>query len=146
MERSSTQQTHIQAPVETVWQLVGDPNRHPEWWPNVIEIECADIREGCRYRGVLKGPFGTDSHEMLVERLEGFREVSISCDGTGVTTRFVMVEAQGGTFVEGCFGIEPQSIGMKVFGLVAGRRMMRSWLESSLANLKSAAERAPARA
>jgi uncharacterized protein YndB with AHSA1/START domain len=146
VERSSTQQTHIQAPVETVWQLVGDPHRHPEWWPNVIEVECADIHEGCRYRGVTKGPFGTDAHEMLVERLEGFREVSISCDGTGVTTGFVMVEAQGGTFVEGCFSIEPQSIGMKVFGAVAGRRMMRSWLESSLANLKSAAERAPARA
>jgi len=63
-----------------------------------------------------------------------------------VRTRFVLVEAQGGTFVEGSFGIEPRSIGMKVFGAVAGRRMMRSWLESSLANLKSAAERAPARA
>jgi hypothetical protein len=36
--------------------------------------------------------------------------------------------------------IEPNTIGMKVLGAVAGRRLMHSWLESSLANLKNAAE------
>jgi uncharacterized protein YndB with AHSA1/START domain len=35
MQRSSTQQTFIDAPVERVWELVGDPNRHPEWWPEM---------------------------------------------------------------------------------------------------------------
>ena len=63
--------------------------------------------------------------------------LSIYCDGTGVTTRFVLAEAQGGTFVEGCFTIEPNSIGMKVLGAVTGRRFMHSWLESSLENLKT---------
>ena len=58
--------------------------------------------------------------------------------------RFVLTEAQGGTFVEGNFGIEPHSIGMKVFGALAGRRIMSSWLQSSLENLKAVAERAPA--
>ena len=47
--------------------------------------------------------------------------------------------AQGGTFVEGCFTIEPTSIGMKVLGAVTGRRFMHSWLESSLENLRIAA-------
>ena len=46
MQRSSTQQTFIEAPVERVWELVGDPNRHPEWWPEMLEIECADLKEG----------------------------------------------------------------------------------------------------
>ena len=45
MQRSSTQQTFIEAPVERVWELVGDPNRHPEWWPEMLEIECADLKE-----------------------------------------------------------------------------------------------------
>jgi uncharacterized protein YndB with AHSA1/START domain len=58
VQRSSTQQTFIEAPVERVWELVGDPNRHPEWWPEMLEIECADLKEGCRYRGVVKGPSG----------------------------------------------------------------------------------------
>lgn len=140
MHRSSTQQTFIQAPVQRVWELVGDPNRHPEWWPEVLEVECADLKEGCRYRGVAKGPFGAAPHDLLVDRFEEFREVSIFCEGTGVTTSFVLAEAQGGTFVEGCFTIEPNTIGMKVIGAVAGRRYMHSWLESSLENLKRASE------
>jgi uncharacterized protein YndB with AHSA1/START domain len=143
MHRSSTQQTFIAAPVEQVWELVGDPNRHVEWWPEMLEVECADLKEGCRYRGLVKGPFGAAPHDLVIDRLEDCREVSIYCDGTGVTTRFVLADAQGGTFVEGCFMIEPNTIGMKVIGAVAGRRIMHSWLESSLENLKSAAEPLP---
>jgi len=123
--RSSTQHAFIDASPDQVWELVGDPNQHPGWWPDVIEAECADLREGCRYRGVVKGVFRT---------------------GTGVTTRFTLAEAQGGTFVEGHFAIEPDSIGSTVFGALAGRRIMSSWLQSSLENLKRAAERSAATA
>jgi Polyketide cyclase / dehydrase and lipid transport len=144
VERSSTQQAHVEAPVEVVWDLLGDPNRHPEWWPSMVEVECAQLEEGCRYRGVVKGPFGDEEHELLVERLDGCREVSIYCDGTGVYTRFKLAEVRGGTFVEGCFGAQPQSLGTKVFAAVAGRRYLRTWLSKSLAALKDAAERAPA--
>jgi hypothetical protein len=144
VERSSTQQAHILAPPETVWDLVGDPNRHPDWWPEMLETDCADLEEGCRYRGVVKGPFGAEDHELLIERLDGCEEVSIYCEGTGVTTRFRLTEAQGGTFVEGYFAIEPDSLGMKMIGAVIGRRYLRSWLERSLENLKRAAEQAPA--
>src|SRR5215213_3765371 len=139
MHRSSIQQVFIDAPVERVWELVGDPNRHVEWWPEMLEVECADLKEGCRYRGVVKGPFGAAAHDLVVDRFDDYREVSIFCDGTGVTTRFVLTEAQGGTFVEGCFTIEPNSIGMKVLGAVTGRRFMHSWLDESLENLRSAA-------
>jgi uncharacterized protein YndB with AHSA1/START domain len=148
MHKFSTQQTHIDAPVDTVWDLVGDPNRHPDWWPRMVDVECAALQEGCRYRGVVKGIIGAEEHELLVERLEletldGCREVSIFCEGTGVTTRFMLTEAQGGTFVEGRFSVDPASVGMRALTAVAGRRFLRSWLERSLANLKTAAERAP---
>jgi uncharacterized protein YndB with AHSA1/START domain len=133
---------HVEATPEAIWELVADPNRHPEWWPDVLEVQCADIREGCRYRGVIKGPLRTEEHELLIERLDGCREVSITCVGTGVTTRFELIEAQGGTFVEGYFAIEPNSIGSTVIAAVSGRRVMRSWLEQSLASLKSMAEAA----
>ena len=144
MERSSTQQVHIDVNPEAIWNLVGDPNRHPVWWPEMIEVECADLSEGCRYRGVVKGPFKAEAHELTIERLNDCREVSIFCDGTGVTTRFVLTDAQGGTFVEGYFSIEANSIGTTVIAAVAGRRFLRSWLEQSLANLRQAAEQAPA--
>jgi uncharacterized protein YndB with AHSA1/START domain len=143
VERSSRQQVHIDATPEAIWELVGDPNLHPQWWPEMIEVECADLSEGCRYRGVVKGPFKAEEHELTIERLDDCREVSIFCDGTGVTTRFVLTDAQGGTFVEGYFSIEPNSIGTTVIAAVAGRRFLRSWLEQSLANLKQSAEQAP---
>ena len=138
------QQVHIAATPETIWDLVGDPNRHPLWWPEMIEVECADLTEGCRYRGVVKGPFKAEEHELTIDRLDDCREVSIHCDGTGVTTRFVLTDAQGGTFVEGYFSIEPNSLGTTVITAVAGRRFLRSWLEQSLANLRQAAEQTPA--
>jgi uncharacterized protein YndB with AHSA1/START domain len=144
VERSSRQQIHIDARPEAIWELVGDPNRHPDWWPDVIEVECADLSQGCRYRGVVKGPFRAAEHELLLERLDECREVSILCVGTGVTTRFQLTDAQGGTFVEGYFAIEPNSLGQTMIAAVAGRRIMRSWLEQSLANLKRVAERSPA--
>jgi uncharacterized protein YndB with AHSA1/START domain len=144
--RSSTQQAFIDAPVGDVWNLVGDPRRHPDWWPEWVTTECPDPSEGCRYRGVVKGPFGREEeHDLVLERHDGWHEISILCEGTGVTTTFVLTEAQGGTFVEGCFSIQPNSLGMKAIGAVAGRRVMRSWLERSLENLKRAAEALPAR-
>jgi uncharacterized protein YndB with AHSA1/START domain len=144
MEHGSIQQTFIDAAPETIWELVGDPNRHPDWWPGIVEVECADLREGCRYREVVKGFFKPQEHDILIERLDTCQEVCISCQDTGVTTRFVLTGAQGGTFVEGHFAIDPNSIGTKVVAAVTGRRMMRSWLERSLENLKNVAERAPA--
>jgi uncharacterized protein YndB with AHSA1/START domain len=144
VERATRQQVHIDASPEAIWSLVGDPNRHPDWWPEMLEVECADLSEGCRYRGVVKGPFKAEEHELTIERLDGCREVSIFCEGTGVTTRFVLADAQGGTFVEGYFSIEPNSVGVKVIAAVTGRRYLRLWLEQSLANLKRAAEQQPA--
>jgi uncharacterized protein YndB with AHSA1/START domain len=144
MDRSSIQQAYINAPPETIWELVGNPNRHPDWWPGIVEVECADLQEGCRYREVVKGFFRPQEHDILIERLDTCQEVCISCQDTGVTTRFVLTAAQGGTFVEGHFAIDPNSIGTKVVAAVSGRRIMRSWLERSLENLKHVAERAPA--
>ena len=145
MQRSSTQQAFVDAPVSAVWDLIGDPRRHPEWWPDWIATECPDPSEGCHYRGVVKGFFGrVEEHDLLIASREGLREISISCDGTGVTTSFVLAEGQGGTFVQGQFSIAPNSLAMKAIGVVAGRRVMRSWLERSLENLKRAAERVPA--
>jgi uncharacterized protein YndB with AHSA1/START domain len=146
MEHGSIQQTFIDAPPETIWELVGDPNRHPDWWPGVVEVECADLREGCRYREVVKGFFKPQEHDVVIERLDTCQEVCISCQDTGVTTRFVLTGAQGGTFIEGHFSIEPKTVGRKVVSAVAGRRFMRAWLERSLENLKNVAERQPATA
>lgn len=134
----SKQQVLIQAPLPEVWELVGDPNRHPEWWPRVMEVECQDLAEGCTFREVMRGPFGVEEHELLIERLDNCREVTIHCREVGTTTRFVLTEAQGGTFVDAEFRVEPATASVRVFDMLAGRRYMRRWLEASLDSLKQA--------
>jgi hypothetical protein len=133
------QQAQIDAPVSVVWELISDPNQHAEWWPTVIEAECEEVGEGCRYRGVTKSPFGgAVEHEFSIERLDDCREVTIRCMGTGVWNRWLLTEARGGTFVDAEFGAEPQTLGMRVFGAVAGKRYLRRWLQQSLDGLDTA--------
>ena len=139
------QQAQIDAPVETVWDLVGDPNRHSEWWPTMLETECPDLEQGCTYRGVVKNPFGRrEDHEFVLDRLDDCREISIHCHETGVYTRFVLTEARGGTFVNAEFGVDPKGVGTRVFTAVAGKRYLRRWLAQSLVGLQRAAGRGEA--
>ena len=32
-------QAHLDAPLEDVWALVGNPATYPEWWPAAVEIQ-----------------------------------------------------------------------------------------------------------
>ncbi len=137
------QQVLIDAPVEVVWELVGNPNRHSDWWPTVVDAECDELEQGCRYRGVVRNPRGKEEeHTFAVERLEDCHEVLIRCEEIGSYTRFLLTDARGGTFVDAEFGIDPQSLGMQVVNVVAGRRILRRWLEQSIDALEQAAVKA----
>ena len=142
--RECRQQALIDAPVEVVWSLLGDPNRHSEWWPTVVDAECERLEQGCRYRAVIKNPRGVEeTHELTIERLADLHEVLIRCEEIGTYTRFVLTEARNGTFVEAEFGIDPQSFPTHLMSIVAGRRILRRWLEQSVEALReTAVERA----
>ena len=138
--RECRQQVMIDAPVDVVWGLVGDPNRHSEWWPSVVDAECEDIHQGCRFRGVVTNPRGKqEEHEFVLERLEDCQEVLIRCEDIGTYTRFVLTGARSGTFLDAEFGIDPKSVGMHLVTVIAGRRILRRWLEQSVEALERAA-------
>jgi uncharacterized protein YndB with AHSA1/START domain len=150
MAQRFRQQALIDAPVSVVWDLLGDPERHAEWWPTVLEVECGEIEEGCRFRQVVKPPLARAvEHEFALERLDDCREVRIRCVGTGWYTQFVLTEAQHGTFVDAEFGAEPEAgadpepLAVRTIMSVAGRRYLRHWMEQSLDALKAAASREP---
>jgi hypothetical protein len=136
-------QAQIDAPVQTIWELVGDPKRYPEWWPRVIETECEGLEEGCTYKSVTKGPVGVEDETILIERLQECREVRIRCLDTGSYMCWQLMGAREGTFVDVEFGMEPAHLQHKVFDLLAGKRFYRTWLEQSIAALRTAAERPP---
>jgi hypothetical protein len=134
-------QALIEAPVETIWELVGDPTRHSEWWPKVIEVRGERFDQGDEYAQVTRGPVGTEETQFLVERREELREIGLRCQKTGMYAHWLLTSAQANTFVDVEFGMDPESFSNQVFDLVAGRIYFRRWLEQSLDGLKEAADR-----
>jgi uncharacterized protein YndB with AHSA1/START domain len=133
------QQVRLDAPPSAVWELVSNVERHPEWWPRVIDVHCDGFEEGCSYRQVYKSPMGTIETDVSVERLDGCHELLLRCLDTGTYTRWLLIEAQGGTFIDAEFGIDPKTKRVRAFDLVAGKRYFRHWLEQSIDGLRRAA-------
>jgi uncharacterized protein YndB with AHSA1/START domain len=139
MLSAARRQAFIDAPVPIVWELVSDVNRHPEWWPRVIEVECDGLEEGCTYREVVKVPLGKDEMHLHVDALEEGRNLSIRCLNTGSFVRFLLTEAQGGTFADVEIGMEPQGLRYRVFDATAGKRYFASWLGQTMEALDAVA-------
>jgi hypothetical protein len=139
-------QAFIEAPVRVVWDLIADVDRHPEWWPRVVEVECEELGEGCTYRQVTRTPFGTEDFNLEIESMNDPEEFRIQCLNTGTFVRFGLTEAQGGTFVDGRMGMEPNGLAMQVFDATAGRIYFRRWLAASLDAMAQAAEKRAATA
>ncbi len=136
----SRQQALIDAPPERVWELVGDPRRHPEWWPRVIEVRGERFDEGSNYAQVTKDPTGRrETTTMRVERLEDLREIHMHCENTGTYARWLLTEAQGGTFVDVEFGMDPEGLGRRIFDTALGKLYFGRWLDQSLTALEGAA-------
>lgn len=132
-------QAQVDVPPEALWALVGNPERHPEWWPRVIGVQCEGLEEGCNYRQVFKSPMGVVETDVSIERLEGCQELVLRCLDTGTYAKWLFAEAQGGTFIDVEFGLDPQTARTRVFDAVAGKRYFRQWLEQSIEALRAAA-------
>jgi Polyketide cyclase / dehydrase and lipid transport len=85
----------IEAPIEVVWALVRDVNRHPEWWPRVVDVECEGLEEGCTYRQVGESPFGYQELDVVVDRPDELRELRIRCPETGTFVDLSLTLAGG---------------------------------------------------
>ena len=139
------QQAFIDAPIGVVWELLEDVDRHPEWWPRVVEVECEGLEAGCTYRQVMKGPVGEEDMVIHVDRMEDCKDLLIRCVNTGTFVHWTLTEAQEGTFVDARFGMEPAKLQHRVFDLVAGKRYFRSWVRQSLEAMQRVASARAAR-
>jgi uncharacterized protein YndB with AHSA1/START domain len=128
----------VEAPVERVWALIGNVNRHPEWWPRVEEVECDLLEEGCTYRQVTNRPGKTIETTISIESLDDCHELSVRCLDTGMYARFLLTAAQEGTFVDGELGVEAQGLEKLVAPV-----FIRRWIAQSLEGLRRAAAREP---
>ena len=136
-------QAVIEAPVEQVWELVGDPRRHPEWFPRVVEVNGERFEDGDRYAQVTREPNGKHRHtDFVIERMDNLREIRFACQHSGMYAHWLLTDAQGDTFVDVEMGMQPKRIQNKVVDAVAGRRYFRRWLDQSIDSLRRVAGKA----
>jgi hypothetical protein len=107
----------------------------------VIEVRGEQFDEGTNYAQVTRDPTGRIETTMTVERLDDVREIRLRCRTTGTYARWLLTEAQGDTFVDVEFGMDPIGLGNRVFDAALGRLYFRRWLEQSLAALQEVAAR-----
>jgi uncharacterized protein YndB with AHSA1/START domain len=124
----------VDAPLERVWELIGDVNRHPEWWPRVEEVECDLLEEGSTYRQVTRRPDKTVETTISIEDLEDCQQLRLRCLDTGMYADFLLTPAQNGTFVDAELGVEEQGLA-RVFAAA----FIRRWMTQSLDGLRRAA-------
>ena len=123
------EQAQLDAPVSTVWQLVSDPTRYPEWWPRVFEIQGERYEEGAEFVLVSHQPLiGRDEAHFLIDRMDDLRELRMHCTISGMFVHWQLTDAQGGTFLNAVFGMDPIRRRDHVIDFALGKRFFRRWL------------------
>jgi uncharacterized protein YndB with AHSA1/START domain len=140
------EQALLDAPVSTVWELVSNPRRYPEWFPRVLEIQGERFEEGEDFIQVTRLPLGKrDEIHFLIDQLDELREIRMHCMVSGMFVHWQLTDAQGGTFLDAEFGIDPIRRRDRVSELTWGRRFLRRWLVEAVAGLKRATAAQPSR-
>jgi hypothetical protein len=133
-------QALIDAPIEIVWELVGDPSRHPEWFPRVLAVgELAEVEQDARYRQVTRTLRGRLETTLAIEELDELRAINMRCLDTGMYARFLLAEARAGTFADIEIGMEPLQLPYRVVDAAIGKRYFRRWTDEAVAALVAAA-------
>ena len=123
-------QALIDSPVEDVWAVVSDPRTHPEWWPDVVDVQLDEpLVEGGEYIRTSKPVPFLDAMESVwvAERLEDLKEARFRCTVSGSWARFTLTPAQGETYVELESGMEPTTIRWRLMN-VMGSRFLKDWI------------------
>ena len=123
-------QALIDSPVEDVWAVVSDPRTHPEWWPDVVDVQLDEpLVEGGEYIRTSKPVPFLDAMESVwvAERLEDLKEARFRCTLSGSWARFTLTPAQGETYVELESGMEPTTIRWRLMNAM-GSRFLKDWI------------------
>jgi hypothetical protein len=134
------QQALIDAPVEVVWRLVGDPNRYPEWAGDVLQVTGLPSADpGATYTQVTRLPLGKVSSTFLIDELDEMKGIRLRCTQSGYFATWLLTEARGSTFADVELGMEPSALPYRAMDLVLRKRWYRRMLEQSLDGLREAA-------
>ncbi len=128
----------IHAPIERIWELVGNPARHPEWFPRVIEVRGERFDTGDVFMQVTRGPLGSKTTALQIDALEELHALQFHCTATGMYSNWALTAAQDDTFVEAEFGMNPIGLGNRMFDVAVGRVYFQRWLDAAFRSLADA--------
>lgn len=133
-------QAFVPAPVPRVWELVGHPDRHPEWWPELVEVQGERFGRGCSYCQVTEDERGVSEMTLVVEHVDELKELAVRCAENGLYMRWLLSDAQGGTLVDAEFGVDPTKASAPPpdFDPEAAKSELERWLRDSLDGLAGA--------
>jgi hypothetical protein len=134
------QQAVIDAPVRSVWTLVGDPERYPEWAADVVAVTgLAEVAQGETYEHTQRMPvLGTDTTTFEVERLDDLHEIRLRCRTSGYYSHWILTPAQDTTFLDVEIGIEPVAPQYRLYFGALGKRYFRRMAEESIEGVRDA--------
>jgi hypothetical protein len=133
------QQALIEAPVEDVWDLLTDPVRYPEW-NEAIEVTGVptEIEKGSTYLETARTPLGFKATTRFeVEELDrSLREIKLRCQTSGFYSRWVLTEAQGDTFADVEFGLDPHGLSERLWSLPHTKGNLRRLAERAIDGMR----------
>jgi len=137
------EQAVIDAPVEEIWELVGDPNRHPEWWPLVLEVDgLPKIEQDATYRQVSRVAGGKKIETTFqIQKLDEMREIKLVCTDYGTYADWLITPAQDATFADIEIGFRSDRASLGVLRAPLAKRYLRAWADASLEGLRRAIEK-----
>jgi hypothetical protein len=131
-------QTLFSAPVDVVWELVGDPGSYPEWAADVVDVTGLPTRveKGSTFQQESRTPIGKSNTTFVVDALEDMREIKLRCLTSGYYSHWALTEAQGECFVDVEFGMEPTNLPFKAVDKTVGKRLYRNTMLESIDSLR----------
>src|SRR5215207_2745209 len=117
-------QVHIDAPLDEVWALVGNPATYPQWWPVAVEIRGERFELGDPFTQVVGIAGRRLEYSRIIDRREELKELRWHCPTTGGFQHWLLTDAQGGTFVDMEMGLNPPTLRYGLFDkTMLGRRV-----------------------
>jgi uncharacterized protein YndB with AHSA1/START domain len=135
------QQALIDVPVRSVWELIQDPARFPEWSNVAVTGVPTEIKKGSTFELTGRSPMGMKvTTTFKVEELDDMHEIKLRCQTSGYYSRWLLTEARGNTFTEVEMGVErvPGFEG-RISGAMHTKRYLRRLTEQALEGLRRTA-------
>jgi uncharacterized protein YndB with AHSA1/START domain len=134
------EQALIEAPIEEVWSLVGDPRRYPEWvGEEIVEVTgLPTVEKGAEFEQVTQSPAGPQRTVFTIETLDDLHEISLRCKESGWFSRWKLTEAGGSTFADIEIGMDPTSDQYREVDAVHGKRWYRRVAKRAIDGVKGA--------